>query len=351
MSVLTVKNLYAQIGNFQLKDINFSVGENEIFIIVGENGTGKTKLLDAISGFLPLKSGEIMLNGRDITNIPPQERNMGYIFQTLALFPHLTVKQNITYGMRFKKNRDEKERFDKIVSIFKIRHLLNRNPTHLSGGEKQKIALARTLILHPSIVLLDEPTSALSPNERERVDKEIKNIFLDMQQNAIFVTHNIGEAYLINGKIGVMDRGKLVQVGSAKEIVYNPKTERIATMFGEVNIFNGTNVKCNNSICSAQFTGGTIHFLGNFQNGKTIKLIVRPEDMLIKISEDKSSARNNFKGKVKGISFRGPLVKITVHIGVDIVVFITKQSFEELDMEKGKEVFVIFKITAVHVLA
>jgi ABC-type sugar transport system ATPase subunit len=224
MSVLNVKNLSAKIGKFELKNINLTVENGEIFVIVGENGAGKTKLLDTISGFLPVKRGQIFLNGKDITGKPPQERNMGYIFQTLALFPHLTVKENILYGTRFRKMKDKKERFEEIVSLFKIEHLLDRRPEKLSGGEKQKVALARTLILHPDIVLMDEPTSALSPLERERIGIEIKNILLKMHQSAIFVTHNISEAYLLDGRVGVMENGKLIQIGTTKEIIYTPKT-------------------------------------------------------------------------------------------------------------------------------
>ena len=349
MSVLTVKNLSAQIGNFSLKNINFSVEEGEIFVIVGENGAGKTKLLDAISGFMPVRRGNVILNGKDITLKPPQERDMGYIFQTLALFPHFTVKQNILYGLRFKRPND-KGRLDKIVSLLKIRHLLNRKPGKLSGGEKQKVALARTLVLHPSIVLLDEPTSALSPNERERVDTEVKNIFSEMHQSAIFVTHNVSEAYLIDGRVGVMEKGQLVQVGSTKEIVYSPKTENIATAFGEVNVFDTVVKTSDNGICSAEFNNGTIHFLGNLEIGNKVKLVVRPEDILIKLSIDKTSARNNFRGYVKDVSFRGPLARITANIGKNIIIYITKQSFEELGIEKGKEIIISFKITAVHAL-
>jgi molybdopterin-binding protein len=350
MSVLNVKNLSAKIGKFELKNINLTVENGEIFVIVGENGAGKTKLLDTISGFLPVKRGQIFLNGKDITGKPPQERNMGYIFQTLALFPHLTVKENILYGTRFRKMKDKKERFEEIVSLFKIEHLLDRRPEKLSGGEKQKVALARTLILHPDIVLMDEPTSALSPLERERIGIEIKNILLKMHQSAIFVTHNISEAYLLDGRVGVMENGKLIQIGTTKEIIYTPKTETVATSFGEVNTFNATILKCGDGICSAKFSGGMIYFLGNFRTKERVKLFVRPEDVLIKLSKNKTSARNNFEGTVKDISFRGPLVRIAVDIGTLIAVYITKQSFEELGVEKEKRVIASFKITAVHSL-
>ncbi len=348
MSVLEVRHLNAEIGNFRLTDVNFSVVKGEIFVIVGENGAGKTKLLDAISGFLPVKSGKVLLNGEDITRKLPQERNMGYIFQTLALFPHLTVRENTLYGLRVKRVRNAEEQLEKIASVFKIEHLMERKPDMLSGGEKQKVALARALILRPAIVLLDEPTSALSPMERKRIDCEIKNVFSEMRQSAVFVTHNIDEAYVMGGKIGVMENGRIVQIGTTKEVVYRPATENVAAAFGEVNTIYGTVIKSEGGISVARFKGGEISFLGEFAPGSRIKLLVRPEDILIKSSPAKTSARNNFKGTAKDISFRGPLARITVDIGEELIVYITKQSFEELRVEKGKAVTLSFKITAVH---
>ncbi len=344
MRLLEIKNLSAKIGGFSLSGINFSVQKGETFVIVGENGAGKTKLLDAISGFLPLESGKIILNGEDITHFPPQKRKMGYIFQTLALFPHLTVKQNVLYGARFKEV--PQGQFEKIVSLFRIEHLLNRKPSELSGGERQKVALARTLILQPLVVLLDEPTSALSEREKERVDLEIKAIFKEIRQTAIFVTHSVREAYLVGDRVGVMESGRLVQTGTHEEIVRNPKNESVAAAFGEVNVINGTVESCQNGICAARFDGGVVYFLGQKKTGDKVKLIVRPEDVLIKIRASKTSARNNFKGIVSDISFIGPLVRIRSDCGADFIVYITRQSFDELNIKKGKTVVLSFKITS-----
>ncbi len=350
MKILDVRNLSAKIGSFELKNINFSVEKGEIFVIVGENGAGKTKLLDALAGFLSLISGDIFLNGKNITRKLPQERGMGYIFQSLALFPHLTVKENILYGAKLRKLKNVKEKFDEIVSFFRIEKLLNRKPASLSGGEKQKVALARTLILRPKIILFDEPTSALSPNERLRVDGEIKETLEKFGITAIFVSHNMEEAYFFGGRVGVMQNGKLVQIGTPNEIKYRPANKSVAFTFGEVNVFDCTVKESANGVSVASCGNFVIKFLGDFEIGRKLKVAVRPEDIVISPEQAKTSARNVITGKITEILSRGPLVKVVIDCGKKVSVYISKQSFEELDLNKGKEVSLRFKITAPHVL-
>ncbi len=350
MKVLEVRNLYAGIGKFKLENINFSVDRGEIFVIIGENGAGKTKLLDVIAGFLPVEHGRVILSGVDITRKIPQERNIGYIFQTLALFPHLTVKENILYGAKLRRSENSRENFLKTVSFFKIGHLLERKPDSLSGGEKQKVALARTLILKPEIILFDEPTSALSPAEKLRVDAEIRKTLKEFKLSAIFVSHNMEEAYYFGGRVGVMQDGKLIQIGTPEEIKYKPANKSVAFTFGEVNVFDCVIRDSKAGISFAACQGFEIKFLGNFEKGKKIKLAVRPEDIIISLEHAKTSARNVLEGKITGIFNRGPLMKIIVNCGKNIFVYISKQSFEELCLERGKRVSLRFKITAPHVL-
>ncbi len=350
MKLLNVRNLSAKIGNFELKSINFSVEKGEIFVIVGENGAGKTKLLDAIAGFLPLTSGDIFLSGENITRKLPQERNMGYIFQSLALFPHLTVRENILYGAKLRKLKDAEEKFEEVVSFFRIEKLLDRKPASLSGGEKQKVALARTLILRPKIILFDEPTSALSPGERLRVDEEIKKTLKKFGITAVFVSHNMEEAYFFGGRVGVMQNGKLVQIGTPDEIKYKPASEFVAFTFGEVNIFTCAVKESANGVSVARCGNFEIKFLGDFEIGRKLKLAVRPEDIVISPKQAKTSARNVIRGKISEILSRGPLVKVVINCGNKVSVYVSKQSFEELNLNRGKEVSLRFKITAPHVL-
>lgn len=346
--LLDVQNISASLGKFQLKNINFSLGKGEIFVVLGENGSGKTTLLNTIAGFIKPDNGEILLEGRDITQFQPPEREMGYIFQSLALFPHMSVNENILYGTRFRKVKDVNRKFGEVVRLMKIEYILDRKINRLSGGEKQKVALARALILQPKVLLMDEPTSALSPMERMRVITEMLKIFKDLSQTVIFVTHNVADAYKIGDRIAVMEQGTIVQIGKPREILYHPVSETVASIFGEVNKFVVSVSECENGICAAQAGHIELFFLGSFKKGEKLNIFIRPEDILIKEGFTKSSARNNFSGVVKNISFAGPLARVEVNAGVTFVVLITKQSFEELKIRPGKKIYLSFKITSVH---
>jgi len=353
MPVLEVQNVSVSRGKFSLSKINFSVNMGETLIILGDNGSGKTTLLDAIAGFLKINSGRIMINGRNVANLSPSERGVGYVFQTLALFPHMNVTENILYGTHFHKFMDVKDRLNRITNLLEINNILGRRINTLSGGEKQKVALARTLILQPNVLLMDEPTAALSPQEKLRVMDELKAVFKSLSQTVIFVTHNVSEAYRMGGRIAVMGGGKILQIGNAGEIVYHPVSHDVASIFGEINKFTVMVEKCASGICSAELGCGKVFFLGNFDAGESVLLFIRPEDVLLKNTSVKTSARNNFSGIVKNVSFAGPLVYVDIELAGEgneqkFLVLISKQSFEELAVEVGKSVFLSFKITAIH---
>ena len=346
--VLVLQNVNAEIGAFKIRDISFSVYDSEVLVVLGENGAGKTKLLETIAGFLPIVSGKINLFGEDILNKAANERNIGFIFQGLSLFPHLSVKENILYGARFQVIPDLDREFKKLVHLFKLDNFLDRFPKTLSGGEQQKVALARTLITNPKIVLLDEPTSALSPKERERVSIEIKNILKKLNKSAIFVTHNVEDAHLVGDRIALMENGRVLQIGTSNEIFYKPNSKTVATFFGETNIYDGVANAQDKGITAVKVNGLNIFALGNYKQGTKLKIFIRPENILLKKRLTKTSARNNFKGIVKRVSFNGPLAKVSVDVGFTVAALITKQSLEELEINRGSSVYISFKITAVH---
>ncbi len=348
MRILELQSVSVTRGSFSLKEINFFVNKGEIITVLGENGSGKTTLLDTIAGFIKPDSGRILINGKDITHLSPSERGVGYVFQTLALFPHMNVAANILYGTRFHKIPNVKDRLSRISSLLRIGYIMDRRINTLSGGEKQKVALARTLILQPEVLLMDEPTAALSPREKSRIIDELKTVFERISQTVIFVTHNVSEAYRIGSRIAVMGKGQILQMGSAGEIVYHPVSHSVASIFGEVNKFEVKVESCNSGMCSAALGDSRIFFLGDFKDGEKILLFIRPEDILLKTVSTKTSARNNFSGIVKDVSFTGPLVRVVVESGQTFIVLISKQSFEELAIKKYKPVFLSFKLTAVH---
>ena len=350
MRAVSLKKVNASIGEFSLVDISFSVNKGEILVILGDNGAGKTKLLETIAGFLPIKSGKIEIFGRDITHLSTSKRGIGFIFQNLALFPHMSVKKNIMYGLKYSNVKDKNRLFKEIVETFGIKKFLDRFPQTLSGGEKQKVALARTLITDPQVILLDEPTSALSIKEKERIDVEIKSVLKELKKPAIFVTHNESEAFLLGDRIAVMEKGKIIQIGKSENIFYHPSSENIARFLGTTNVFNGTVLRKENGSIALNVNGKEIIALGKSIEGDEVMVFIRPEDVVLMEKPCETSARNLFQGKVVSILKKGPLIEVRIDVGFEIVSFITKGSLEKFDISTGKKMHVEFKATAVHVV-
>lgn len=347
--VLLVKELCAHIGNFQLKNINLDVKNSEIVAMLGENGSGKTTLLNAIAGLIKIDKGKIILNGVDVTKKDPEERNIGYIFQNLALFPHLTVEKNIKFGLRFRHLPNSEKRFSELVNFFKLENLLKKYPRELSGGEKQKVAIARSLVLDPALILFDEPTSQLSPQERERVSLEIKEIIKGFGKSAIFVTHNLDEASIISDRIAVIDKGEILQIGEPWEIFYSPQHEEVARISG-VNTLKGHVINNEEEIVKVEVNGDYVYVLGKYNPGDKILIFIHPEEITLSKTASKTSARNQFEGKVERIITKNGLSTISVRISENLILnaVITRKSLEELNLKIGENVYLSFKITAIH---
>ncbi len=232
--MIRIENLCVRLPDFSLDRINLHVADGEFFILLGPTGAGKTVLLESVAGLVPVSSGRIHLNGRNVTHLCPEKRGVGIVYQDSALFPHLTVKDNIRYGLRYQKDSPDKApmKFDPLVEALGIGHLLHRNATTLSGGEKQRVALARALIVAPALLLLDEPLSALDPNFRE----EIRDILKDLHRNTgvtiLMVTHDFAEARYLAQHIAVINNGRLEQTGTVDAVFLKPATAFTARFVG-----------------------------------------------------------------------------------------------------------------------
>jgi len=351
MKTLTVNDVSAKNGSFKLSGISFSIEDGEILVVLGQNGSGKSTLLNAIAGFTPILDGKVELLGQDITKTLPEERNVGYIFQNLALFPHLTVQNNILYGTRFKKIKDSKERLESLVSFLKLENLLGRKPSTLSGGERQKVALARALIVNPKVLLLDEPTSQLSPIEKERVSLEIKETIKTYGKSAIFVTHSLEEAYIVADRILVLDQGKALQIGTPEEIFYTPNSVGVAEI-GEVNVIKGVVKAQEENIVKIDSQGIFIWAIGNFNENDSVEVFIRPEEITLSNNLSKTSARNNFQGTVEKVINKGAIARIKIRLKDNLYLnaLITNQSLNELEISEGKAIYVSFKITSIHAI-
>ena len=227
-----IRNFTLKKGSFQLSDISCEIYPHEVFAILGKTGSGKTLLLESVAGYYAGAGGAIYLGGRAVLDIPLTERKIGFVYQDYGLFPHMTVEQNISYGLKMqKKSRPviagEVRRMAELLSIG---HILSQYPGTLSGGERQRTALARALVLSPEVLLLDEPFSALDPVTRQTMHRELRNIHREFQCAIIFVTHDFSEARALAGRIGIMDRGRMMAVRQSERL-FEPYENNIVNQF------------------------------------------------------------------------------------------------------------------------
>ncbi|ACS33939.1 tungstate ABC transporter ATP-binding protein WtpC [Thermococcus gammatolerans] len=330
---------------FHLREVTFEVKEGEHFIILGPSGAGKTVLLEIIAGIIEPDAGRVYLGGRDVTELPPEKRGLAYVPQNYALFPNMSVYDNIAFGLKVRKvPKPEIERKVREISeVLRIEHLLNRKPRTLSGGEQQRVALARALVVEPPLILLDEPFANLDVQTRAKLLTEMKRWKRELGFTALHVTHSFEEAISLGDRVGVMLDGKLVQVGKVRDVFSRPVSEEVARFLGFENIIEGIaegrRLKVN----------GIEIELPVEANGK-VRVGLRPEDIIISTEPIKSSARNEFKALVESIEELGPLVRVHLSLGdITLTAFITRSSMLELGVEKGKEVYVSFKASALHV--
>ncbi|MFK5925071.1 MAG: ABC transporter ATP-binding protein [Desulfuromusa sp.] len=344
--MITLENLYVELGEFRLHDIDLHIEKNDFFMLMGPSGAGKTILLEAIAGLVPVKSGRINVAGQDITQRPPEKRGISIVYQDYALFPHLSVADNIRYGLHF-HHRDKQageKRLHELLELFNLQELKNRSPETLSGGEQQRIAMARAMIIDPQVLLLDEPLSALDPRLRE----EFRSILNQLQQNTsatiLMVTHDFSEALALGGHGAVINRGTVEQIGSMADLFQRPQSTLVADFVGMKNLFE---VHLQNEIAEL---GSLKIQLGRDFNEIRGYIAIRPEDIVLSTTQLQSSMRNCFRGTISQIISQG--FYFEVHMGVDEVSFcalVTKGALLEMKLAEGKEIYLFFKSTAIHV--
>ncbi|MBW1692115.1 MAG: ABC transporter ATP-binding protein [Deltaproteobacteria bacterium] len=344
--MIEIRDLNIRLLDFTLSDINLGIAENEFFILMGPTGAGKTVLMEAIAGLVPIKSGKIFIGEKDITRLPPEKRDISIVYQDYALFPHLTVFENITYGLHFHRidTAQAEERLNRLFDVLNISHLKERLPAKLSGGEKQRVALARALIVDPSVLLLDEPLSALDPGFREDVRNALKTLHQSSSATFLMVTHDFAEALSLAERAAVINKGIIEQIGDMKEIFEKPNSPFVADFVGMKNLF-----KSSSSGTHAMVSGLRI------ETGRTIDpsshyLAIRPEDIVISRENISSSMRNNYSGIVTKIDNQGFYYEIDVRVkDVSFKGLITKGALIELGLKEGIPVYISFKASAVHV--
>jgi molybdopterin-binding protein len=348
--MIHIENVYKDLGEFALRGVTLDVEEGDYLIILGPTGAGKTILLETVAGIYNPDKGKIYLNGKDITDIPPRKRNIGMVYQDYMLFPHLSVESNIRFGLKARDMKKDvaKARAREMAEMLGISHLLHRYPGTLSGGEQQRVAIARALIVEPDVLLLDEPLSALDAETRSRLREELQRIYDMTQTIMIHVTHSFDEAFLLGNHMAIMNEGRIVQVGETGEVFRKPNSKFVADFVGTTNIFQG-DARISNGLSSISV--GDIDILSSERVSGPTYTTVRPESILISLHPFESSARNILKGTIARIIDEGSIIKIEVDVGIPIISALTRRSFDDMELCIGKEVYLTFKATDVHVFS
>jgi molybdate transport system ATP-binding protein len=325
-------------------------------MILGPSGGGKTTILNCIAGFARPDAGRISLGGRvlfDSTeriDMPVAERRLGYVFQNLALFPHLTVAQNVQYGIAKVPAEERRARMMTMLESFRIAHLIARKPGEISGGERQRVALARSLVTNPEALLLDEPIVALDNATRSKIIDDLRAWNTAHEIPILYVTHSPEEAFALGERVLVLEAGRILAQGTAHDVLTTPRHETIAQVVGFENVFDATV----NSIAEAQGTmlcqldGSATRIevpLGHAETGARVRIAIRAGDIIVAAERPHGlSARNSFPGRILSIRREGVRVVVTVDAGgAPFEVHLTPGAIDALGIEDGKEVWLVIK--------
>lgn len=337
---IKIKNITKKYGDFYaLKNINLSVKDGEILALLGSSGCGKTTLLRIIAGLIKQDEGSIYLNNTDITNLSAQKRNTTMVFQNYALFPHMTVEENIAYGLKVKKikNKTIKTKVKETLELVRLDGLEDRKIQELSGGQKQRTALARALVVEPDVLLFDEPLSNLDEKLRLSMRQEIKRIQKKTNITSIYVTHDQKEALAIADKIAVMNKGEICQVGNIREVYYKPDNYFTADFMGHPNIIKRkvekfeTNKKVR--LLKEEIAVDT--------EKEMIYILLRPED--IEITDD------GFEGEILNKEIIGSIIRYKVEVDNTLLYVDKLNKFENREYNIGENIKLKYNEKSIHI--
>jgi molybdopterin-binding protein len=345
--MLELRNISKRFPDFCLKDVSFSVEKGDYFILLGESGAGKSMVLETIAGLVHPDTGTILMEGKDITHQKIQNRKIGLVFQDHAVFPHMTVYENITYSLHGQKSgKDEKKkRVLGVAEQLSISGLLDRRPSTLSGGELQRVSLARTLIQQPRVLLLDEPLASLDSRIKSDLRSQLRKIHRQ-GQTILHVTHDYEEALSLGNRIAVIHEGSIIQKGTPEKVFLNPGSAFVAHFVGVPNFFKARLTGEKNNSVALVDEKIFVKLLAP-DTGSEGSVLIRGEDIIVSNESFDSSATNNFEGTITEIipGMRG--VDVVVDAGITLHALITAESLASLELREGKKVWIHFKATAV----
>jgi spermidine/putrescine transport system ATP-binding protein len=318
--VISIDHVTRRFGAFvAVDDAHFDIRRAEFFSMLGPSGCGKTTTLRMIAGFEQPSEGQIRLEGHDVSKVPPYKRNVNTVFQQYALFPHMTVKDNVAFGLKAKKvaKPEIQKRVGELLEIVRLADFANRKPTQLSGGQQQRVALARALVNYPSALLLDEPLGALDLKLRQAMQLELKRIQREVGITFIFVTHDQEEALTMSDRIAVMSEGRVEQIGSPEEIYHEPETEFVAGFIGMANLLPAHLEGHEGDFAVARVAGDRIvraPAVAGLDAGGVATLMIRPERMRLKL-EEPAAGISSVPVEVADLVFQGPVIRFDLRAG------------------------------------
>ncbi len=337
-------------------DFSLSLERASVTVLFGPSGAGKTTILRCLAGLERPDRGRI-LYGDEVwfhaergVWLPPQKRRIGYLCQEYALFPHLTVEQNIAYGLSHLSSREQRERIAEMVELLKLCSLRGQRPGELSGGERQRVALARALAPKPRLLLLDEPLSALDAPTREQVRRELRRLLLGFQIPTILVTHDRLEALSLGDQIAVLIEGRVRQVGLVPEVFSRPADVTVAEAVGMENVLPARVLSGEQELVTLDVGGRELTAVGSV-SGSEVFACIRAEDVMLYTEAPQSvSARNRLAGRIAGLHLEGPLVRVMLDCGFPLTALVTHQAQEELELREGVPVTAVIKAAAIHLI-
>jgi putative spermidine/putrescine transport system ATP-binding protein len=351
MAYLDLKNVTKSYsGSDVVHDFNLEIDKGSLVSFLGPSGCGKTTTLRMIAGFTKLDEGSIELDGDDISTVPPNRRDIGMVFQAYALFPNMTVRENVAFGLQMKKmpKKEIEKRVNDVLDMVRLQDAAERFPHQLSGGQQQRIALARALAVQPRVLLLDEPLSALDAEVRVVLRGEIRRIQSELAITTVYVTHDQEEALSISDKVVVMNKGLIEQIGTPEEIYRTPQTHFVATFIGTANQFFG-NVSGRDTVICHHFSLLTKEVKG-FTDGQHVVVLVRPETIHVEPDQPTHDGWNSIPGKVETITFHGAVTRLGVNIyGQRVVADITVANTKPVSL--NQEIWLLFPPEACQVMA
>jgi molybdate/tungstate transport system ATP-binding protein len=354
---LAIQAACLTLGQFSLRSIDVTLDAGEILVLLGPNGAGKSVCLEMIAGFHRPYSGRIIIHGRDVTDLPPEQRRIGFMFQNFGLFPHLTVARNVAFGLRARGlgHGPVSQAIADLLRQFGILHLSARFPQDLSPGEKQRAALARALAARPELFLFDEPFSALDSRTRDQLRDELKTFLHDSGVPAIFVSHDQTDAALLADRVAILDRGAVQQEGAATTVLGKPANRFVATFIGVENILPGRPLDRHGAMRRVQVANAVLYAACADEAAAEALLCIRAEDVMLRPLGGAGppglhGSTNRIAGFVSDIRRQGLLIRVTVDCGFPLAAGFTQRELQALSLSAGQPVMAEIDASAIHLL-